>query len=191
MMTATDELRKLLDERGVECIENYFGITWSYYADPHMAAESMDGSLIVSGLTPEQAIAATLQGDREAELEADVGDAVTILLMAAKGGFEGSTGNVMKNAKALLNMPKERALDSEVFRVLADMVERERADLTAENERLLDVTHKQAESFKGIEAELAAANSTCNTLRASVAGLKATVDRFNARDGSGRGNPGT
>lgn len=30
-----------------------------------------------------------------------------------------------------------------------------------------------------------------NTLRASVAGLKATVDRFKARDGSGRGNPGT
>ena len=51
------------------------------------------------------------------------------------------------------------------------------AELEADNERLRDVARKQAESFKGIEAELAKANSTCNTLRASVAGLKGTVER--------------
>ena len=59
-MTATDELCRLLDERGADYIENDFGITWSYYSDPHTATESMDGTLIVTGLTPAQAIAATL-----------------------------------------------------------------------------------------------------------------------------------
>lgn len=59
-MTATDELRRLLDERGIEYIKNDFGITWSYYNDPHTATESIDGTLIVTGLTPEQAVEATL-----------------------------------------------------------------------------------------------------------------------------------
>ena len=59
-MTATERIRAMLDERGVEYIENDFGITWSYYNDPHTATESMDGTLIVTGLTPEQAIEATL-----------------------------------------------------------------------------------------------------------------------------------
>lgn len=59
-MTATDELRRLLDERGEDYTRNDFGITWSYYSDPHTATESMDGTLIVTGLTPEHAIAATL-----------------------------------------------------------------------------------------------------------------------------------
>ena len=103
--------------------------------------------------------------DTREQLEADVGDAVTILLMAANGGFEGSTGNVMKNAKVLLNMPKERALDSEVFRALADMVERERAEQTAERDKLCAELNRkqrvcdiQRESFLGVErrcAELA------------------------------------
>ena len=51
------------------------------------------------------------------------------------------------------------------------------AELEADNERLRDVARKQAESFKGIEEELAKADGTCNTLRASVAGLKGTVER--------------
>lgn len=59
-MSATDELRRMLDERGVEYVPNMFGITWGYYSDAHTAAESMEGTLIVTGLTPEQAIAATL-----------------------------------------------------------------------------------------------------------------------------------
>ena len=60
MNDATERLRAMLDERGIEYIENDFGITWSYYNDPHTATESMDGTLIVTGLTPEQAIEATL-----------------------------------------------------------------------------------------------------------------------------------
>lgn len=56
----TELLCKLLDERGVDYTRNDFGITWNYYSDPHTATESMDGTLIVTGLTPEQAIATTL-----------------------------------------------------------------------------------------------------------------------------------
>ena len=67
-MTATERIRAMLDERGVEYIENDFGITWSYYNDPHTATESMDGTLIVTGLTPEQAIEATL-GKGECQLK--------------------------------------------------------------------------------------------------------------------------
>lgn len=59
-MTATERLRELLDERGESYVENDFGITWSYYSDPHTATESIDGTLQVTGLTPEQAVAATL-----------------------------------------------------------------------------------------------------------------------------------
>ena len=55
------------------------------------------------------------------------------------------------------------------------------AELEAENERQLDVVHKQAESFKGIEVELAAANSACDTLRASVAELKTMVECLKAQ----------
>lgn len=67
-MNATEELRAILDERGESYVENDFGITWRYYSDPHTATESMDGTLIVTGLTPEQAIAATL-GDVDATAE--------------------------------------------------------------------------------------------------------------------------
>lgn len=59
-MTATDELKMLLEQRGERYVENGFGITWRYLSDPHTATESMDGTLIVTGLTPKQAIAATL-----------------------------------------------------------------------------------------------------------------------------------
>ena len=70
MTSATDELRALLDERGEDYTRNDFGITWSYYSDPHTATESMDGTLIVTGLTPEQAISATL-GGQPAKLTAE------------------------------------------------------------------------------------------------------------------------
>ena len=73
-MTATDELRKLLDERGVEWrdtgkrlnmgngvripiqteYEQSCGGRWS------TATEALSGTLTVNNLTPEQAIAATL-----------------------------------------------------------------------------------------------------------------------------------
>lgn len=56
----TTELMKLLDERGEHYVHDGNCVTWSYYSDPHTATESMDGTLIVTGLTPEQAIAATL-----------------------------------------------------------------------------------------------------------------------------------
>ena len=59
-MTATDELKMLLEQLGERYVENGFGITWRYHIDPHTATESMDGTLIVSGLTPQQAIDATL-----------------------------------------------------------------------------------------------------------------------------------
>ena len=54
------ELMKLLDERGEHYVHDGHCVTWRYYTDPHTATESMDGTLIVTGLTPEQAIAATL-----------------------------------------------------------------------------------------------------------------------------------
>ncbi len=38
--------------------------TWQAYSNPHTATESMDGTLIVTGLTPAQAIAATLGRDQ-------------------------------------------------------------------------------------------------------------------------------
>lgn len=58
----TTELMKLLDERGEHYVHDGNCVTWSYYSDPHTATESMDGTLIVTGLTPEQAISATLGG---------------------------------------------------------------------------------------------------------------------------------
>lgn len=62
----TTELCKLLEERGEDYTRNDSSITWGYYNDPHTATESMDGTLIVTGLTPEQAIAATLGSDASA-----------------------------------------------------------------------------------------------------------------------------
>lgn len=63
-MTATDELRRLLDERGVAHSDHYLSTTWrDGHGIRHLAGEPMaDGSLVVDMLTPEQAIAATLGG---------------------------------------------------------------------------------------------------------------------------------
>lgn len=61
-MSATDELRRLLDERGVAHSDHYLSTTWrDGHGILHLAGEPMaDGSLVVDMLTPEQAIAATL-----------------------------------------------------------------------------------------------------------------------------------
>lgn len=59
-MSSLDELGEMLADRCEEFFVNDFGVNWRYYSDPHTATESMDGTLIVTGLTPEQAIAATL-----------------------------------------------------------------------------------------------------------------------------------
>lgn len=59
-MSATDELRRMLDERGVEHQDHYFSMSWIAGGTLHMASEQLDGTLVVDRLTPEQAIAATL-----------------------------------------------------------------------------------------------------------------------------------
>ena len=64
----------------------------------------------------------------------------------------------------------------QMYRMYMDKV-RECKDLASEVERMQGVVRTQAESFKKMEVDLAAANSTCNTLRASVAGLKMTVEK--------------
>lgn len=65
-MSATEELRILLDERGVEHSDHYLNTTWrDGHGILHLAGEPMaDGSLVVDMLTPEQAITATLGGDK-------------------------------------------------------------------------------------------------------------------------------
>jgi DNA-directed RNA polymerase subunit RPC12/RpoP len=59
-MTSTDELRRLLDERGVEYKSHYLNTSWYAGMKLYMATDDMDGTLTVDNLTPEQAIAATL-----------------------------------------------------------------------------------------------------------------------------------
>ena len=59
-MSATDELRKLLDEHGVEYKSHYLNTSWYAGMKLYMATDDVDGTLTVNNLTPEQAIAATL-----------------------------------------------------------------------------------------------------------------------------------
>lgn len=56
------ELRECLRKRGESWHKwpDDDSTTWQAYSNPHTATESMDGTLIVTGLTPAQAIAATL-----------------------------------------------------------------------------------------------------------------------------------
>ena len=70
-MTATEELRRMLDERGVEYYASPNGVSWGKLATPihgrmytHYAVE-LDGLLCVDShcITPEQAIAATLEDE--------------------------------------------------------------------------------------------------------------------------------
>lgn len=53
------------------------------------------------------------------------GDAVDIMRKAANGGFKGSIGHVVKNAKQLLGMDPYNGEDREMMGQLADMVERD------------------------------------------------------------------
>lgn len=59
-MSATDELRRMLDERGVEYKRHYLNTSWYVGMKLYMATDDVDGTLTVDNLTPEQAIAATL-----------------------------------------------------------------------------------------------------------------------------------
>ena len=56
----TTELRKLLDERGVEYRTHYLHTSWCVGPKLYLAVDNLDGTLTVGNLTPEQAIAATL-----------------------------------------------------------------------------------------------------------------------------------
>lgn len=64
-MSGIEELRRLLDERGVAHSDHYFSTTWRDGCGMlHLAGEPMaDGSLVVDMLTPEQAVIATLGGE--------------------------------------------------------------------------------------------------------------------------------
>lgn len=68
-MTVTDELRRLLDERGVAHSDHYTDTSWRD-ADGvlHLASEQIDKTLILDYLTPEQAVAATF-GERTCKVE--------------------------------------------------------------------------------------------------------------------------
>ena len=73
-MTATDELRRLLDERGAEYTVDYLchDVFWDF-GEVGMARASAIGTkglvqMIVTGITPQQAIEATL-GRGECEIE--------------------------------------------------------------------------------------------------------------------------
>lgn len=56
----TELLCKLLDERGVSCQTHYLHASWCVGSKLYDAVDNLDGTLTVSSLTPEQAIAATL-----------------------------------------------------------------------------------------------------------------------------------
>jgi hypothetical protein len=64
-MTATAILRRMLDERGVAHSDHFLSTTWrDRHGILHLAGEPMaDGLLVVDNLTPEQAIAATLDDE--------------------------------------------------------------------------------------------------------------------------------
>lgn len=73
-MSATDELRRMLDERGVEWTAVSKDVTMDNqtYCYPHTFTEFQDG-LMVSNLTPEQAIDATLGAGTCRNVDADPG----------------------------------------------------------------------------------------------------------------------
>lgn len=58
-MSATDELRRMLDERGVKYKSHYLNTSWHAGTKLYMAIDNMDGTLTVDSLTPEQVITAT------------------------------------------------------------------------------------------------------------------------------------
>lgn len=63
-MSELDRLRELLLDSGKEFLDRSGDITIGYYTDdPHSATESMDGTLIVTGLTAEQVMRALEAGE--------------------------------------------------------------------------------------------------------------------------------
>lgn len=60
-MSAIDELRRLLVERGVEYRSYYLNTSWYVGMKLYMATDDKNGTLTMDNLTPEQAIAATLE----------------------------------------------------------------------------------------------------------------------------------
>ena len=86
-MTATDELRRMLDERGVEWDgESYEKCTfWNEETNMAVASEGMDGKLWVSqSLTPAQAIAATLGvSDATQARHGDAGTCMEVYMLMA------------------------------------------------------------------------------------------------------------
>lgn len=63
MTSATDELLKLLEERGLSCQTSYLHTSWCVGSKLYEAVDNFDGTLTVDNLTPEQAIAATLDNE--------------------------------------------------------------------------------------------------------------------------------
>ena len=62
----TELLRKLLEERGLSCQTHYLHASWYIGPKLYEAADNLYGTLTVSSLTPDQAIAATLGSDASA-----------------------------------------------------------------------------------------------------------------------------
>lgn len=56
----TEKLCNLLEERGVNCQTNYLHVSWRVGPKLYDAIDNFNGTLTVDNLTPEQAIAATL-----------------------------------------------------------------------------------------------------------------------------------
>ena len=57
-MNELDKLRGMLLDSGTEFLDQSSDLTVGYYTDPHSVTESMDGTLIVTGLTAEQVMLA-------------------------------------------------------------------------------------------------------------------------------------
>lgn len=78
-MTATERLRQLLDERGVEWIDFDGEPTWMgndrmHYARQECSCDEPTDEVTVYHLTPEQAVEATLGSDEVADLRQALAD---------------------------------------------------------------------------------------------------------------------
>ena len=126
-MRATDELRRLLDERGVAHSDHYLSTTWrDGHGILHLAGEPMaDGVLVVDMLTPEQAVAATLGGGT-CEFVSSKGSEYPPVCSACgyelgiydcewfEGGTYGYSGNYCPNCGAKVTPKYSEILRSEV-----------------------------------------------------------------------------
>lgn len=66
-MNELDKLRGMLLDSGTEFLDHSSDLTIGYYTDPHSVTESMDGTLIVTGLTAEQVMLALGPGTCQAD----------------------------------------------------------------------------------------------------------------------------